>query len=443
MLQIANQALLNDRLDEAEHHYTAVLNKHPDNDQALFGLGCVLTRRGHHGAAIPYYQMAYDINPKNLSAAYNLAAVLGKVKKKEAAREIYANLSQTVLAADIPNKTEFLADIYGNWSGLFINSNQSYEAVRIGRKALECDPGHADGNNHVALGLMELGKWDKALPHWERRLTRREFHKRNYAPVWNGEKTGCLVIHGEQGIGDEIMFLSALDEVRHLADEIVVECNGRLVNVVTQSFNVPAYASEREVMENHNPTAQIAMGSLFLQRRKSPRNCHGKPYLKANPALVRKYRNRLNGPRVGLAWMGGTDRTHYEVRQIALDGLTPFFNAPVEFVSLQYGDVSREADRFGLHHWQHAIDDIEHQVALIESCDLVITTCQSVVHFAGALGKETWCLTPDQVRWCYGLQGSEMPLYKSVTMYRKGDYWGETIYKVAKALDQKFMRKAA
>jgi hypothetical protein len=38
------------------------------------------------------------------------------------------------------------------------------------------------------------------------------------------------------------------------------------------------------------------------------------------------------------------------------------------------------------------LQDVEGVLAIVDSCDLVITTCNVTAHFAGALGKPAWLL---------------------------------------------------
>lgn len=65
--------------------------------------------------------------------------------------------------------------------------------------------------------------------------------------------------------------------------------------------------------------------------------------------------------------------------------------------------------------------------ALIEQLDLVITIDTSVVHVAGAIGKETWLLLPYRYEWRWGLEGEKNNWYDSVSVLRQtrgGDWNG-------------------
>jgi ADP-heptose:LPS heptosyltransferase len=60
--------------------------------------------------------------------------------------------------------------------------------------------------------------------------------------------------------------------------------------------------------------------------------------------------------------------------------------------------------------------------ALIEQMDLVITVDTSIVHIAGALGKETWLLLPKLYEWRWGLEGEENDWYDSVRVIRQTEH---------------------
>ena len=77
-----------------------------------------------------------------------------------------------------------------------------------------------------------------------------------------------------------------------------------------------------------------------------------------------------------------------------------FLGLDVVLINLQYGDVDEEIKEFkeetGIEVVQcSSVDnreDLDGLAALIEVCDLVVSTSNVTVHMAGALAKETWVL---------------------------------------------------
>jgi ADP-heptose:LPS heptosyltransferase len=94
-----------------------------------------------------------------------------------------------------------------------------------------------------------------------------------------------------------------------------------------------------------------------------------------------------------------------------LSELYPVLGMNASFVSLQYTDSAAEiayAERKcgkRIHQFDFITDkksDYDLTAEVVNSCDLVIAVNTSVVHLAGALGKECWTLTPSTPAWRYG-----------------------------------------
>jgi ADP-heptose:LPS heptosyltransferase len=95
-------------------------------------------------------------------------------------------------------------------------------------------------------------------------------------------------------------------------------------------------------------------------------------------------------------------------------------------VSLQYTDCEDEiavVEALGYQIKQFPevkAHDYYETAKLVQSCDLVISVCTSVVHLAGALGVPCWVMTPFAPAWRYQHKGP-MPWYRSVRLYRQPD----------------------
>jgi ADP-heptose:LPS heptosyltransferase len=89
--------------------------------------------------------------------------------------------------------------------------------------------------------------------------------------------------------------------------------------------------------------------------------------------------------------------------------------------------------------------DYDLTAEVVNSLDLVIAVNTSVVHLAGALGKECWTLTPSKPAWRYTTtSGSDMPWYGSVRQFRQadGEPWSAVIASVQAALEERIGKKA-
>jgi ADP-heptose:LPS heptosyltransferase len=167
----------------------------------------------------------------------------------------------------------------------------------------------------------------------------------------------------------------------------------------------------------------LMAGSLPGYFRRSRRDFERQPgrILHAAPERVAHFRQQLeahgSGPKIGLSWR--STRTDYwgPRKTMPLATVTPLLGmAPAQFVDLQYGDTREErraieaATGARLAHFE-AVDyyaDLEELLAIIEACDLVITTSNATAHLAGALGKRAWLLFPsDRAPFHYWQRGAE------------------------------------
>jgi hypothetical protein len=285
------------------------------------------------------------------------------------------------------------------------------------------------------------GRWDE----YESRFASPLATRRPYAfPPWDGTPLGegALLVYGEQGLGDQIMFASCLPDLRRQTPNCVIECDPRLGGLFARSFPgarvvtaaqsdaAPAWLAEPGWVRGAI-RAQIPVGSLPRRFRRSatdfPRHAG---YLRADPARVERWRARLaaygTNPKIGVAWRGGTATSRRSLRSLELDELAPVLaSAPATWVSLQYTDCRTEIAaterRHGVtvHHWEEAIDDYEETAALVAALDSVVTVCTAVAHLSGALGQRALVMVPYAAEWRYGAAGEAMLWYPSVRLLRQ------------------------
>ena len=104
-----------------------------------------------------------------------------------------------------------------------------------------------------------------------------------------------------------------------------------------------------------------------------------------------------------------------------------FKDLDVVLLNLQYGDVDKEIREFkketGIEVLQcSSVDnreDLDGLAALIEVCDLVVSTSNVTIHLAGALAKETWVLLPYVANFWWLLDRSDSIWYPSLKLYRQ------------------------
>jgi hypothetical protein len=249
-----------------------------------------------------------------------------------------------------------------------------------------------------------------------------------------------VLVWGEQGLGDEIMFGSCLPDLVASGARCTLDCSPRLRPLFARSF--PQVRVAEHPIDGIDCT--MAIGSLPLLFRANadafPRH---NGYLRPDLGRVAAWREQLaalgDGLKVGLTWRGGLLRTGQKQRSLDPGELGALLRVPkVRWVSLQHGDTAaqlrqvQEAHGVSVASWDHALADLDETAALVSALDLVITVCSTVVHLTGALGRPAWVLTPSAPAWRYRRAGTRMPWYPSVLLYRQrvhGD-WTETVQRL-------------
>lgn len=297
--------------------------------------------------------------------------------------------------------------------------NLSEQVTRWGLRLAPADPELLFQRAQVekATGDLALG-W--ALD--EHRVRGPRFHLTVALPArWGGpgKPAGRLLVATEQGVGDELLFLSCLPDLLEDVPDPVVELDARLHPLFRRSFPgialVPrqAYRLEGEravfdytlVTREHAITHYIHSGSLFGLYRAD----RGKPatragYLETDRGAVAAWRERLGGlgpgPKVGVSWrsiaVASATRSSFYA---ALDDWEPVLRLPdIRFVSLQYDDCRAEVDAFrartGIELWipdgLDQMDDLDGTAALMTALDAVVSAPTTVCWLAAAVGAETF-----------------------------------------------------
>lgn len=435
--------------NQAKYNYERALEGDPDNIDALLGLSQVLRDQGSVEDALRYVERA-AVCDDNISTLMQLAAAQANACR-------YEDCLQTCdrIEAQDPQLAPFLLTsraVSYAYLGRFEAAMACIERVR------QIEP--ANIGLRCFTGILDLlhERYEEGWAGYRYRFLMESNDQRLLPfPRWQGEDlTGrTVLVLAEQGLGDQVMFASCLPDLLALRpSKVLLEAHTRVAKTLARSFPtvhvIPS--GQNKQMDWYRaelaPDFYVHIADLpyFFRRRKEDFPAHH-GYLIADPERLAYWRDRLRAvdarPKVGISWRGGLQKTRQRVRSLELAQLAALIGNPqVQFVNLQYGDVTAEIARFqaetGLEvlHYPEAIADLDEFAALISALDLVITVCNTTVHYTGALGKQCWVLAPHIPEWRYGLKGDAMRWYPSVRMYRQpsqGD-WADVLAEVQRAL---------
>jgi len=364
---------------------------------SLIGIG--KNRKGENKDALSFFIRAHDLDPKNTTILDELSQTYALIGDYEMAHHLCEkfNLQNMVRVHQLLSDKDFQA----GWK-LYLSA----ETHKL------------------------------RLPHLPT-FKRDNIHNKN------------ILLYRDQGIGDEIMFLSVLQSlINDKPKSITYECSPRLESLINRSFDSQlnlisvdpknssdrkfAYLSEMPDLDEAIRTSELP---LHYRNSLSDFSLNKSNYLKADPLLKNEWKNRLeqlNGRfKIGFAWKGGVNFRR-GLQKNDLYVLKPLFShADVSWVNLQYGDIEFEKEHFEsefhikLHTWDdiNYTTDLDQVAALMSELDLIIQINNTSLHLAGALGVNTWCpLLNDgsfDWRWFKGNVESDCPWYPSVKLFRQ------------------------
>ena len=476
-------------LEESIQAYQQAIQIQPNHPEAYNNLGVVLKEQGRLEESIQAYQKSIEIQPKSAEAYHNLGNVLREQGSLEESIEAYQQVIQIqpnhpeaynnlgVVLKDQGSLEESIqayqqairlqpdyAEAYSNLGNVLREQGSLEESIEAYQQAIQIQPGSAETHNNLGLILLLLGDFHQGWKEYEWRLKCSNFssENRNFPqPYWNGIHLNgkSVLIWAEQGIGDEIMFTSILLTLSQMTEKIVIECNIRLVSLFQRSFPqiqfFPRQNPPNPKLLDKNIDYQIPMGSLgqWLRTSEDSFKESKQTYLTAcanKSAKIReRYQKLADGKLlVGISWKStGINQRQALLKSTILEDWTSvLLQQDCYFINLQYGDVKEELEQFHLQtnlmiYQDEKIDSLrslDDFAAQTSALDLVISTSNTTVHMAGALGKQVWTLLPYIPDWRWMLDREDTSWYPSMRLFRQNETgdWSGVFSQVKSELEQ-------
>lgn len=475
------QALERGDLENARRGFRSVLDENIRHPDALLGMGLFASRVAIFDTAASLIQQAIDIDPRNAGYWSNLGNVLQKLDRWDEAIEahraavrlnpghfaIRQNLGSALNLVDrpfegLPHLREALRlnpdspDVAASYATTLYRVGEYGAAARFFRQALARNPQLAPAQFNHAVNLNWTGRWQEGWPAYDWRFATQGFHRpparfRAPDPLPQDLSGRSVLVFGEQGIGDEIRFVTMVPDLIDRGASVTLECTAKLQplfarsfpTTVVRPFPVPGEASEAGLDDFDIVLPTGSLGRHLRMGADSFPDC--RRVLRPDPARAAELKRRVAdfgpGPKVGLCWRSrarGRTRAEYypEVAELG-----PVLAVPgVVFVNLQYDDCTAELgeirDRFGT--VVHAIDgldlfdDLDGSAALSATLDLVVSANTSVATIAGGVGVPTVEFHGRPVPEDY-LRNGRDPWFSSVRPIgkRMADPWGRTMRRIA------------
>ena len=326
------------------------------------------------------------------------------------------------------------------------NQEKSKLALSWLTKARDLDP----TNNYIRWNLshsqLEEGLIDEGIINYETRFLWEKFpsYKRTFKkPVWhpNAPKNAKILVWYEQGIGDQIRFLSAIKLFKKKFPNLIYETGERTFSLIKNSFD--DIEVRKSTMNDDLTTTiedfdyHIPAGTLFFymvgQKSKELKEQNSSifhPFLIADKLRKQYWEHKLHSqsskPKIGICWTSEMLNKIRNPNYTSLEKWQELLNHnKFSFINLTYS-VSMDELRSKGAITQNFLDtefldqkdDLEGVAALISNLDYVISASSSPSMFGSALGIPTLIFG----RMSYDYLGRskkfvQHPIFKNTKLY--------------------------
>jgi tetratricopeptide (TPR) repeat protein len=411
-------------------------------------LGQALARSGRTEQALAQFDFALDMAPDDTSLRANLAVLLRDLSRPA---EAEAHLRHALRIS--PRDPGLL----GSLGNVLNDDGRAIEAEDAYRAALRAAPESPAAGYNLALHLMRSGQLEEGFDLHENRWRLPGWKRRSFGglPEPSSDLSGQhLLVWGEQGLGDEILFSGGLQALLARGARVTFECEARMVALFSRSLPdirvVAATDPPSSELMTGEFTAALPVGSLprLLGVSRTSDFARLAPALVPDrervTALRRQYRAGSKDLLVGLSWRSGASAiANRKSAPLAL--WREILAVPgIRFVDLQYGDFGPEREAvcaaLGVEIIRdQAIDpmaDLDGFAAQVAAMDRVITISNAGAHIAGALGIPGDVLLSTGALWHWFAPGGASPHYPSLSLHRQqqaGD-WSAPLAAIAARL---------
>ncbi len=436
------------KYNQAEKLVIKSIEINPEIAESHNTLGNILIELGRLKEAERSFRKAIKLKPELGDLYNNLGNVLsnmGNLKEAE---------SMTRKAIDInPN----FAGAYSNLGSTLIDLGKLNEAERSLLQAIKLQSDFAEAYFNLSFIELLKGDYESGQNHYEYRFKKNPpcylyanpiIKRFDDKDLQKGEK---LLVISEQGLGDTLQFMRYIPYLRELGLDISFCAQSKLHTLIKAS-NIDDNPLTTKEANKVSEGKWIPLLSIPKFLKVTPENpIISKPYIHSKDELRSKWKDLLSKekkPIIGINWQGDVvAEKRFYGRSIPLEIFSVLLDSnDISMLSLQKGFGSEQLNNCSFKDTfvdcQNLIDstwDFVENAAIIDNCDLVITSDTSIAHLAGGMGKKVWLLLRKSSFWTWGLYENKTFWYPSMKLFRQKEMynWHELMERVSKELKQK------
>jgi tetratricopeptide (TPR) repeat protein len=420
------------RLDDAERTARQSVALNPALAAGWNALGLVAIDRGRQEEATEHLERALQIDPRFAIAHMNLGIAQQARGRDE---DAFASLERA-LALD-PS----LASAHYNIGALHHKRGRTDEAVERYYQALHLRPDDAQSHFNLALAHLIAGRMEEG---WREYGWRRE--RREHARLLRSERHNRIVIHSEQGLGDNLFFLRFAPALRARGMTLDFVGDSRLHPMLARTGLFASVASRIDEVDATGRDVALAgdLPSLAGIAKAPPLP------LGVDDARLAAMRDRLaalgDAPRIALAWRAGepkSGRIENLFKEIPLDALgSALRGVRATWIAIQRdpmpGEIESLSKAIGapVHDFAAVNTDLDDALALLAVVDDYVGVSSTLVHLRAGLGGTARVLVPFPPEWRWMESGDASPWFPRAKVYRRkvGGDWTATLARLTRDL---------
>lgn len=451
----------------ADRFYRMQLVLSPGDLASYYNFANNLTRQSKNVAGICAYRRAILDHSLRFQVSHNLArAHLAQGEYETAARHIKVAHALAPLDANVG------ADAYV----ILAHCRRFREAETVARRTLLASPGQLTAISNYSLAACDtrragearkmaaiaervcggdesilkncgvvhlyLFDFDRGLPLWRHRTHPKpaivDPAGRAVAAYDGQDLSGRnVVVYGEQGIGDHLLFALALHRLCDLCRSVTFVIGDRILDILQRSFPRVGFVRESEFAASGgripaSADVKLAIGDLPLVTGLLVDGKPVFPWFTGDRTRIADLRLALQerygaGPFVGVAWRSKSPRDG-AMRSIPIPAFAKVnFPTKAVLVNLQYESSADEVGLLQAATGREAItiesidlyQDLFEVCNLISALDHVVTAANINTILSGICGTDATLLQPYRPFWYWGVAGDRSPWFPRSRILRQ------------------------
>lgn len=421
-------------------HYVKAANifietsqKYPNTPELYFHLGNVYANYEEYERAINWYMKALNLNTKYLDAYLNLGNAYFNLRRLKDALDLY---KQLITFGFVDYR------IFLNMGIIYYELKEYKQAEKSFITAMSMETKSAELFLGYSEALLIQGKYKEGWKYYKRRV-----HKDivlypyiNKIPNTKEiERNKKILIAGEQGIGDNIMFGRYLFPFaeKYSFTFLIRKDLLKFFNLALK--NLPIKISTNENMINYDYVIPLLNLPEYFDTDDSniPEINYSTELL--NTDVVRNRALEKVTTNIGICWKGKKTPFHNRKRHMTLKKMLKTLSGLESYqttvINLQHEltDFEKElCGNFDIESGAEGNEDLIETCKIISELDIVLTVDTVIAHLAATMGKITYlmlCYSPD---WRWGYEGNKSMWYPTVKIFRQNelDNWDNVLNEV-------------